>query len=88
MKYTVHSLDVWGNARDGFDVNDVYPSHATIELPDEIVPDAQIIKALKDIGDIRPRIRASSIEIEGEQGYSLYVSYRNRPEYELRAVRA
>lgn len=87
MKYTVHGLDVWGNRRDGFSVNDVYPSHATIELPDDAT-DKQIIQALKDIGDIRPNFRFASFDIEGEIGYGLYVTYapENKPVYELRAL--
>jgi hypothetical protein len=46
IKYTVCSLDVWGNTEEGYDVNDSHKI-GTIELDPEI-SDAAIIQALID----------------------------------------
>lgn len=50
MKYEVFSLDVWGNAEDGFEVNDLFRID-TIELP-EAATDDQILAALEESGNI------------------------------------
>lgn len=76
---------MWGNERDGFEVNDVYPSRGSITIPVDATDD-EIITALKKEGFIGRNIRASSIEIDGELEYTLYVNYAptSHPEYELR----
>lgn len=85
-RYTVHALDVWGNAEDGYEVNDVYPSRGTIELPADAT-DAQIVAALQAAHFAsRADIDLSLVEIDGEPGYTLYLSYDGRPEFELRKV--
>jgi hypothetical protein len=33
--YRVYTYDVWGNADNGYDVNDVYRSGETVEIPDD-----------------------------------------------------
>lgn len=83
--YNVHPLDVWGNKREGFEVNDVYPSRGSITIPVDATDD-EIIAALKKEGFIDCNIRASSIGIDGELEYTLYVEYKPtaHPEYELR----
>lgn len=84
--YKVHTYDVWGNKNDGFEVNDVYPSCATIELPDDAT-DADIVRALKDVGVINAKCRTSSFEVDGETDYTMYVNYLpiGYPVCELRA---
>jgi hypothetical protein len=86
-EYEVHPLDVWGNKKEGFSVNDVYPSRGRISIPEDATND-EIIAALKKEGFINRNIRASSIGIDGEPGYTLYVEYKPtaHPEYELRKV--
>jgi len=83
MLYNVHTLDVWGNAEDGYDVNDVYPSVGVVELSNDMTDNA-IFMALKDAdiaeGDI------DKAGIMGEHGYTLYISYDNMPIFELRPV--
>ena len=85
--YTVHGLDVWGNAREGFDVNDVYPSRGRVTIPDDTT-DAEVVQALKREGFIDSRIRFNSVSVDGESGYSLYIgeSRTGKPVYELRAI--
>lgn len=85
--YTVHTYDVWGNAKDGYDVNDVYPSCGTVELSDDCT-DADIIRACKSIGAIRRNFHIDSFRIDGEIGYSMYVNHQltGYPVCELRPV--
>lgn len=72
--YKLYGYDVWGNKRDGYEVNDVLPTGITIELPDEAT-DRQIVKALKDCGYLRRNARYSSFEVDGEADYRLIVDY-------------
>lgn len=98
--YDIITLDVWGNSRDGFTVNNAFRMCYNLEVtavehvynentPQEFiqfsVSNAHIIRALKRSGYIKRNIRHSSIEIEGEQDYTLYVNdARNgRPELQL-----
>jgi len=79
--YRVYSYDVWGNERDGYDVNDVYRGDTV-----EINPDKDIVSELRKAGLIKKGIRSKSIGNDGEPGYTWYVTdNRNgRPEFELR----
>ena len=63
-KWRVFSLDVWGNANDGYEVND-RSGVGTIQLPEEFT-DAQLIRALKDAGIVRKTIRMSQVAIDGD----------------------
>lgn len=49
--WRVYSLDVWGNQRDGFEVNDRC-NVGTIELPEDAT-DKQIIRAMVEQGYLR-----------------------------------
>lgn len=85
--YTVHGLDVWGNAREGFEVNDVYPSQGTVTIYDDATT-MEIVQSLKREGFIDPKIRFASVDVDGEPGYSLYIgeARTGKPVYELRSV--
>jgi hypothetical protein len=82
--YDVHGLDVWGNEEDGFEVNDVYPSRGTIEIPLH-AKTADIVKALKEDGYIDRDVSPSNIEIDGDE-YNLDVrdASNGQPVYQLR----
>ena len=87
-EYTVHGLDVWGNAKDGYQVNDVYPSQGRVIIFDD-ASDAEIVSAMKKEGFIDKRVRTKSVRIDGEPGYDLYLeeSRSHKPVYELRAIK-
>lgn len=87
-KYEVITLDVWGNAKDGFSVNDAFRPGVEIEVtaveyafnentPREFlqfsVSTEHLILALKREGYIKRNIRHTSIGIDGDQDYNLYV---------------
>lgn len=84
MKWRLIDYDVWGNARDGFEVNAAYTTSTYVEF-DEGISDAALIKLLKREGLLKKGLRASSIDMDGDE-YTIYFSdARNgRPEFELR----
>jgi hypothetical protein len=72
-RYIVCSLDVWGNAKDGYEVNAAYTTSKRVEIGKDM-SDTEIIKALKDQGVLAKYTQTRHIEIVGESGYhSLYV---------------
>ena len=78
MRYRLYTYDLWGNARDGYDVNDVYRTGVVIELPD-------------DASDylINRRLGERGITWDGEPGYVLYGNSSrdpSKPVAELRAI--
>ena len=62
--WRVFSLDVWGNPRDGFEVND-RSGIGSIQLNDDAT-DAQIVRALKDAGIMRKTVRMNQLRIDGD----------------------
>lgn len=80
--------DLWGNAKDGWEVNDrrkgeIYNINLNKDLFGE----------LKRLGLIQPRVHRTSVEIEGEDEYTLYINdARNKsggrkPVFELERVK-
>jgi hypothetical protein len=86
--YDVHPLDVWGNRKEGFEVNDVYPSQGTVTLHEDMTHD-EIVRALKREGFIDRHVRTARVGIDGEIGYTLYLRDEklSKPAYELRPRR-
>jgi hypothetical protein len=97
-KYAIHYYDVWGNTDDGYEVNDVYPSNHTVEIPDTW-PDCQIIALLQDRNSHgepqntygfpeNDNWMASDFIIDGEPEFSLYIEYSitGLPICELRRI--
>jgi hypothetical protein len=78
MKYEVITYDVWGNARDGFEVNQAFYSGRTVTLP-ENASDYLINR----------RLSLQGVKWDGEPEYSLYGELKRNgmPALELRAVR-
>lgn len=84
--YNVHALDVWGNERDGYEVNDIYPSQGRVTFYNDAT-NTEIVSAMKRGGFIRPGIHTRSIQIEGdEEIVYLNVARTGKPVFELRAV--
>jgi len=81
--YQICTYDVWGNARDGWDVNDVRPG--PVAAIDDARSDAQVIRALRAAGIIGRR-QTRSFAVDGDE--TVYVSeYRTgRPVCELRPI--
>lgn len=67
VTFRVFSLDVWGNARDGYDVNEQHDTGTEITYRyKDTLSDAQIIRGLRRAGVIDTGIRSKSIEVNDE----------------------
>lgn len=80
--FDVITYDLWGNDRDGYEVNDAHKS-GTIDIDPEW-SDKRLILELKREGWLRRNIRLASITIDGEPDYTLYLNYKGWPGLELR----
>ena len=87
MMYEVVSLDVWGNRRDGYEVNDAYSTGVYINI-NEDTSDADIIKLLKAAGFLKKTCKNKSFSVNGEFGYSLHITHEptDYPVYDLKCV--
>lgn len=63
-KWEVRSLDVWGNAKDGFEVHDSRKIQ-TIVLSEDFT-DKELLDALKDGACLRSHVRLSQLAIDGD----------------------
>ena len=87
-RYQLINYDVWGNERDGFEINQAFTTRHYVDIPKGAGSD-EIVSILKDEGLIEATARKDSIEINGEEGYDLSFTDRptGRPEFGLRAER-
>lgn len=65
-KYTVWSVECWGNDKDGYEMNDRAKIGVTLLLPIDS-NDKDIIKLLKKEGLLNKRIHFKSISINGDE---------------------
>jgi len=88
--YKLINYDVWGNKKDGWQVNDAHYTGILIELPDNFT-DLQVKQALYRSGFTSKGILPAKISIDGEPNYSLYINleakqYCGKPLCELRNI--
>jgi hypothetical protein len=65
MVYEWINYDVWGNAEDGFEVNDKHRSGVELAIPDEAT-DVQILAALREAGVFNNKATTKTVDIDGE----------------------
>ena len=83
--WRVFSLDVWGNARDGYEVND-RSGIGKVRLPDDATNE-QIVRALKDAGILRKTVRMSQIAIDGDDMFiSIDQAKDGKPVFQLEVI--
>lgn len=79
-QYRVVMMDVWGNPRDGWEINNWY-RHGSPVLETKADPSARdIFNALKRDGWIKPGMRFNSIGLEWTDG-GWFVTDERRPSY-------
>jgi hypothetical protein len=85
LKYKAYTYELWGNARDGWEVNDVF-YNSTIDIPETITDasDEKFYNYLKKIGFIPKNFKNALFSVDGESDYTLYFEYKNKPAFELR----
>jgi len=84
MKFVVYTYDVWGNRKDGYEVNDVCASGIEINL--RRTDNKSIINTLKKEDYIRKCLHVSSFSITGEDYHTLYIYYKDYPVCELKRI--
>jgi len=84
--FSVYSLDVWGNRRDGFEVNDRSRLGAVFVPRD--FSDRDVVRALKGKGWLRRGCRFSSFRLDGGDGsmLGLDVAKTGEPLFQLEAA--
>lgn len=82
-RYREYGYDVWGNNKDGYEVNDVF-KRDIVEIDDQ----KDLIKEMRKQGLIKKGVRSKSIGIDGEPGYTFYITDNRNgcPAFELRYV--
>jgi hypothetical protein len=58
----INYFDVWGNKRDGWEVNNLC-SEGNIEVPEELT-DKQVLTALKDVGFLKNHVRTNMLTFD------------------------
>ena len=84
-KYQIVFYELWGNDKDGYEVNDVFPTSETVIL-DETATDAEIVKILTEYVTGLDNVNISDIDIDGEPEYTLYIRIDGKPCVELRNI--
>ena len=86
-KYRVFSLDVLGNSKDGFEVND-RSECGTIMVPaDSPDPSIAVLKALKNEMLLNKKRQFKSFRVDGDDMFiSIEVSKSSEPIYQLEVV--
>ena len=88
MKVELATYDVWGNARDGYEVNAAYRAGTFEDDKLDLNNDRSIMEFLKRIGYLNKYAKLKSIEVEGDPEFSIYINDAKDgyPLWELRQV--
>jgi hypothetical protein len=88
VTFKVYTLDVWGNARDGYEVNDRSYTGSKVTLAESGTA-GDILRALKDEGLVKKTARVAQMDIDDSNWpYAVYVNAAktSKPVFELEAV--
>jgi len=83
-QFELIDYDVWGNQKDGYNVNQAFHTHQYYNIDTEL-DDKLLVKQLKSQKLIKKGIHFKSIEIDGDD-MVIYFSYKGKPEFELRLI--
>ncbi len=73
--YDLVTYDVWGNAKDGFEVNDAFIAERDIVIAESYLEtDAGVIKALRKLDLLKKGIKTKSLSVDGEKEHTLYIN--------------
>jgi len=93
-RWEVIWLDVWGNAEEGFEVNDAHHTGRFVELPPEVAmgiteeEEQQLVDILIAAGELRRDVKAHQIEVEdlGENDIGINDAETREPLFQLQRV--
>jgi hypothetical protein len=91
IPFQVLTYDLWGNRKDGWEINDYYP-HSDIEIPETILQENNqiLLTWLKRHGPIEKTARRKAWDVnDNSQDYKdgnleIYFEYRGKPSFMLR----
>lgn len=86
-QYRYYSYDVWGNADDGYDVNNVFRTADVIAIPDGLDSDAALFEHLRSIGFLTGKnLDVALFSTIGDycDSTTIYMEYDSKPAGELR----
>lgn len=72
--YNAYYYEMLGNKKNGFEVNNVYLKERDIHIEVDI-SDNDLKRLIKKVFELKKGIHLNSIEIEGEDIYTLYFTY-------------
>lgn len=75
IKFEVITLDVWGNEKEGYEVNNAFTSGQSFIVP-ENATDKLILKHVKALGYLNKKTKFSSLVVHGEN--DLYIDWQKR----------
>ena len=83
--YEVFSLDVWGNALNGYDIND-WHRVGTVEIPSDVTDDAGILRILRKADYLNDHVTARCFEVEDPScdGHNLTIVDNRQPRLKKR----
>ncbi len=84
--YGTYSYDVWGNAKDGYEVNAVFGPEEIVPIPYNL-DGKELTRYLKKIGVFNHHVQPRFVEYSGDDR-TLYVEYKGRPDCEFRLEEA
>lgn len=85
VTFGVYTLDVWGNARDGYEVNDRSYTGSRVRLSADGTK-ADLLRALKEEGLVKKTARTSQMEVDDSNWpYAVYINAAkdSKPIFEL-----
>ena len=86
MKFQLLTYVLWGNPKDGYEVNDVYP-HGEIEVNVRKIPYRKDFSFYPSDRQLNQAIGARGLTWDGDPEYTLYANDKNgNPACELRRL--
>jgi hypothetical protein len=77
MKADIRGYDVWGNSKDGYEVNDSYVTVRGITvLPGEYDSDKGNLKLLKRSGFLKKQARLSQLDFDSPSEENVYINVK------------
>ena len=85
MKVSIVSYDVWGNAKDGYEVNDSYYVVRDVEFDGDWDNDRDLVKFLKEQDYLAKHVKVSNLEVDGDE-FCAYIN-RKKDSYPICEIR-
>ena len=85
MLHEILAIDVWGNARDGYEINDEHGTGVIVEIPAS-ASDSEALKLIRKALGHRADARGYHDPIGSEDGYCFHKNKNGEPAYFTRLV--